>query len=203
MNGMLNLAILEADERHMLRRAWLWFVGLGVLIAAMGVLGLVFVGMTTLLSVLFVGWAFLISGAFEVVHAIVRKGWSGFWLDLISGLVTGFAGLFIVLHPLQGASAFTLVIGLLFLVGGIFRLGTGVAMRNPYAGWFALHGAVSILLGVMILKQWPNSLVWVIGTLVAVDLLMNGFRLISFGLAVKKLPVVGGDDERTRPAPTA
>ena len=165
-----------------------------------------FVGLATMLSVLFVGWAFLISGTVEAIHAIVRRGWSGFWLDLISGLITGMAGLFIVMHPLTGASILTVVIGAMFLIGGIFRIGAGIGTRNPYAGWFVLHGVVSALLGGMILAEWPDSLLWVIGTLVSIDLLLNGFRLISFGVAAKNLPEIGGDEERTPtpvPAPAA
>ena len=48
----------------------------------------------------------------------------------------------------------------------------------------------------MILAEWPYSAVWVIGTLVAIDLLIEGLRLISFGLAVKHL--IAGSEERTR-----
>ena len=150
---------------------------------------------------MFVGWLFLIGGILEVGHAIVRKGWQGFWLDLISGILTGVAGLFILLRPVEGATILTMLLGILFLIGGIFRLGVGIAVKNPYRGWFILQGAVSLLLGVMILTEWPVSAVWVIGTFVAIDLLITGFRMISFGLAVKNLAPIDGD-ERT-PSPSA
>jgi uncharacterized membrane protein HdeD (DUF308 family) len=201
MNAMLNLAHLVAEERAMLRKNWGWFVALGVILAVMGIAGLIFVGALTLLAVVFVGWMFLIGGILEVAHAILRKGWQGFWLDLISGVLTALAGLFIVVHPLQGASVLTIVLGVVFLIGGIFRVGVGIAMRNPYAGWFVLGGIVSAILGIMILAQWPESLVWVIGTLVGIDLLINGLRLISFGLAAKNLAPIGDDAERS-PRPT-
>lgn len=186
MKLLLNLATLETTERQMLRQNWGTFVALGALFAILGVVGLVFVGLATLVTVLFIGWAFAIAGLAGVAHAIIRKGWSGFWLDLLCGLVTGLAGVFIIMHPLQGATFLTAVIGVVFLVGGIFRLGAGVAMKNPYAGWFVVHGAVSILLGLMILSEWPDTVAWVIGTLVSIDLLMDGFRLISFGFAIKQ-----------------
>ncbi len=185
MNSLLNLASLEVGERQMLRQSWGTFVGLGVLFAVLGVVGLVFVGLATMVTVLFIGWAFAVAGFASVIHAIIRKGWSGFWLDLLCGLVTEIAGVFIILHPLEGATFLTGVIGVVFLVGGIFRLGAGVATRTPYAGWFVMHGVVSILLGLMILSEWPSTAVWVIGTLVSIDLLMDGLRLISFGFAVK------------------
>ncbi|VTT98269.1 Uncharacterized protein OS=Streptomyces albus J1074 GN=XNR_0283 PE=4 SV=1: DUF308: DUF308 [Gemmataceae bacterium] len=185
MNMLLNLSMLEPQEREMLRRGWGTFVAMGVLFALLGVAGLVFVGLATLVTVIFVGWFFAIAGFAGVAHAIVRKGWCGFVPDLLAGLVTGIAGVFIILHPAEGASVLTIVIGAMFLVGGIFRLGAGVAMKNPYAGWFIFHGVISLLLGLMILVEWPYTALWVIGTLVSIDLLMDGLRLVSFGLAVK------------------
>lgn len=187
MNGMLNLGVLVDHERAMLRGNWGWFVGLGAVLAVMGAAALIFVGATTLIATVFVGWLFLIGGLLEVVNAILRKGWKGVWLDLISGAITGLVGLFIVMHPLKGASVLTIVIGVLFLIGGIFRIAAGAALKCPYSGWFVVHGFISSLLGIMILAQWPESLVWVIGTLVGIDLLVDGMRLISFGLAVKRL----------------
>ena len=200
MNAMLNLAQLVADERAMLRRNWGWFVGLGVLLTLLGVAGLIFVGALTVVTVIFVGWLFLLGGVLEVAHAVIRKGWQGFWLDLVSGLLTGLAGVFILLRPGEGATVLTMLLGVLFLVAGIFRVAAGVSSRNPYRGWFVVHGIVSILLAAMILADWPFSAVWVIGTLVAVDLIVNGLRLIVFGLAARNIPEIGGDHERT-PAP--
>ena len=185
MNMLLNLSMLEPQEREMLRRGWGTFVAMGVLFALLGVAGLVFVGLATLVTVIFVGWFFAIAGFAGVAHAIVRKGWCGFVPDLLAGLVTGIAGLFIILHPAEGASVLPIVIGPLLLLPALFRLGAGVAMRNPYAGWFIFHGIISLLLGLMILVEWPYTALWVIGTLVSIDLLMDGLRLVSFGLAVK------------------
>jgi uncharacterized membrane protein HdeD (DUF308 family) len=199
MNPLLNVARIVADEREMLRKSWGWFVALGLLFAALGVAGLVNAFTATVVTVLFVGWCFVIGGFAEAAHAVFRRGWSGFWLDLITGLFTGVAGVLIVQHPLAGASVLTVVIGVLFLVGGLFRIFAGVATRCPYPGWFVLHGIVSALLGGMILSDWPETSVWVIGTLVAVDLLIDGLRLVSFGFAVKNLPTVGGAEERATP----
>jgi uncharacterized membrane protein HdeD (DUF308 family) len=201
MNAMLKLHAIRAEDREMLRSGWFGFVGVGCLIAALGLIGFVFVGLATYVSVLFIGWAFVIGGVAEVVHAIIRKGWSGFLLDFISAIITALAGILILAHPFAGASVLTIVVGVMFLIGGIFRIAAGVALNSPYAGWFVFYGAVSALLGCMILAEWPNSLVWVIGTLVSIDLLMNGMRLIAFGLAVRHLPKAGEVESTPSPAP--
>lgn len=203
MNSLFNLAQLAAAERAMLRRNWGWFVALGVVLTILGLAGLVFVGALSVVTVIFVGWLFLIGGVLEVGHAVFRKGWQGFWLDLLSGVLTLVAGLFILLRPIQGLGVLTMLLGILFLVGGIFRLAAGVAMNNPYRGWFILHGVISLVLGGLILADWPNSAAWVIGTFVAIDLLVSGMRLVSFGLEVKKFAPTGGDEERQTGATTA
>jgi uncharacterized membrane protein HdeD (DUF308 family) len=197
MPSLVNLSMLEPQEREMLRRGWGTFVATGALFALLGVAGLVYAGLATLVTVIFVGWFFAIAGFLGVAHAIARKGWSGFVPDLLAGLLTGIAGVFIILHPAEGASVLTVVVGAMFLVGGIFRLGAGVATRNPYAGWFIFHGLISLLLGLMILVEWPYTALWVIGTLVSIDLLMDGLRLVSFGLAVKS----GAPTETFAPPP--
>jgi uncharacterized membrane protein HdeD (DUF308 family) len=46
---------------------------------------------------------------------------------------------------------------------------------------------VTLLLGCLILIHWPTSSVWVIGTLVGINLLMTGISRLMFGLAVRKL----------------
>jgi uncharacterized membrane protein HdeD (DUF308 family) len=202
------MAQLISEERAMLRRNWGWFVAVGVVLTLLGIAGLVFVGATTLLAVIFIGWFFLVGGVLEITHAILRKGWQGFWLDLLSGVLTTLAGLFVLLRPAEGATILTMLLGILFVIGGILRIGVGLATRNPYSGWFVLQGVVSLILGGMIIAQWPESAIWVIGTLLAIDLLLTGLRLISFGFEARKLVPIGCMEERrsppaAEPSPTA
>jgi uncharacterized membrane protein HdeD (DUF308 family) len=182
-----NLATLAREDLDMTRRNWGWFVALGLLLAAFGVVGLFLSGVFTAASVLLIGWLFVVGGAFEIGHAVVRRGWSGFWLDLLSGVLSVVVGVMIVNHPAAAAGFLTILIAVTFLVGGIFRLGLGVSTRNPYGGMLVLHGLIGILLGIMILAEWPFTALWVIGTLVAIDMLVNGIRLMALGLAARNL----------------
>ena len=152
---------------------------------------------------IFIGWMFLDRRASsEVGHAIFRKGWQGFWLDLLSGVLTLVAGLFILLRPIGGSGAPDDAARHRLPGGGIFRIVAGIAMKNPYRGWFILHGVISLVLGGLILADWPKSALWVIGTFVAIDLLVSGLRMVSFGLEVKKFAPIGGMEERrTGPTP--
>jgi uncharacterized membrane protein HdeD (DUF308 family) len=44
-----------------------------------------------------------------------------------------------------------------------------------------------LLLGFLLLKEWPLTGLWAIGTLVGINLLFAGFSMISMGSAARKL----------------
>jgi uncharacterized membrane protein HdeD (DUF308 family) len=47
--------------------------------------------------------------------------------------------------------------------------------------------AMGLLLGFLLLREWPLTGLWAIGTLVGVNLLFTGFSMISIGSAARKL----------------
>src|SRR5437773_11674971 len=61
-----------------------------------------------------------------------------------------------------------------FIVGGIFRIATALSFRFPGRAWAVAGGTVTVALGVIIAAEWPVSAVWVIGTFVGIDLILDG-----------------------------
>ena len=59
------------------RRNWGWFLVLGIALLILGIVALVAVGLTTLATMVFLGWLLIISGAFEAVAAFWARHWSG------------------------------------------------------------------------------------------------------------------------------
>ncbi|MGE5152937.1 MAG: DUF308 domain-containing protein, partial [Bdellovibrio bacteriovorus] len=91
------------------------------------------------------------------------------------------------------ASAYlTLVIAGLLIAVGIARLIMSLQLR-PAAGWYwpLLSGLISILLGGMIIAQWPASGLWVIGLFVAIELIVNGWSYVFIALAARKAGTAG------------
>ena len=44
---------------------------------------------------------------------------------------------------------------------------------------------MGVLLGFLLLREWPLSGTWAIGTLVGVNLILSGFSMISIGSAAR------------------
>jgi uncharacterized membrane protein HdeD (DUF308 family) len=170
------------------RRHWACFFALGVLMAFLGTLALGWSFLATWASMAFLGWLFVVGGVLEAAHAFWKRRWSGFFLDLLAGILYGGMGFLILTNPCLTAVALTFMIAVLLIFGGLFRLVAAVGFHPPHENWVLLNGAISTLLGFLIWMQWPFSGLWVIGLFIGVDLIFNGIALMMLALSAKKLP---------------
>ena len=53
-----------------------------------------------------------------------------------------------------------------------------------------LSGVLSLLLGILIWKQWPEASLWVIGLFVGIEVLFTGWTWVMLSLLLKRLPKV-------------
>ena len=176
------LGALEELHRH-----WALFLSVGVALMALGIVATLTAGLSTIVAVDFFGWILVIAGAGVTIHAFWAKRWSGFFLQLLSGLLYLVAGWMLATHGELSAIALTLVIAISFVVQGAFRIGAALSTRID--GWDGLlvSGIITLLLGLMIWNEWPLSGVWVIGLFVGIDMFFYGGWFVSLALAVRTL----------------
>ena len=178
---------LDPSGQQELRRHWGWCVALGLALLALGTVALGASALATLVSVIFFGWLLLIGGLMQAVQAFRMRRWGGFSRHLLGGLLSVVVGLLLVGRPEAGALSLTLLMAAFFMVGGLFRIVTALALRFPSWGWAFLGGLVTLLLGVMIWTEWPVSGLWVIGTFVGIDMIFDGWSLVMLGTAARNL----------------
>ncbi|MCA0424479.1 MAG: HdeD family acid-resistance protein [Proteobacteria bacterium] len=173
---------------HSLSGKWGWFVALGVLFALTGAYALVAVVPATLVSAIWIGAFLLVAGIGETIAAFQFKEWGRFTLWLLMGLAYIAAGIITFVYPMAAAVSLTLIVGIAMLVAGVVRTWLGFNMKDSAAwGLVVFSGVISILLGVMILAQWPASGLYVLGIFLGVDLLFSGAGWISTGLTIRRL----------------
>jgi uncharacterized membrane protein HdeD (DUF308 family) len=171
----------------MLRRGWGWFVALGIFQIVLGVIAVAASEFVTLASVVLFGWLLLIGGVLSVVHAFWQKEWSGFFVDLAMGILYVVVGFMVVGNPLAATETLTLLIALFLFMGGIFRIVAALAGKVQNSFWVLLNGFVTLVLGIMIWRQWPLSGLWVIGLFIGIELIFYGWSLVMVGLTAKRL----------------
>ena len=168
-----------ADE---LRRHWGWYLALGIVLIVLGTLAIGSTFVMTIASVFFFGWLLIIAGVMEAIHAFWHKRWAGFFLDLLTGILYVVAGWMMVTNPGGSALLLTLIIAMFLVFEGVFRIVASLAARYPHWGWVLFNGVISLLLGILIWRQWPSSGLWVIGLFVGIEMLLNGWLLVKIGL---------------------
>ena len=184
--GLAKLHLVGLQE---LRKNSGWFVGLGIALLVLGTIALGASMVMTIASVLLFGGILIVGGVLEAVHAFWReKGWGGFFIDLLTGILYVVVGFMLVANPAASAVALTLIIALFLMFGGIFRIVVALSVRFHDWGWLLLHGVIILLLGISIWRQWPLSGLWVIGLFIGIDMVFNGWSLVMLGLAAKKIP---------------
>jgi uncharacterized membrane protein HdeD (DUF308 family) len=186
-NATLQPDSLNPHDEECMRshHCWPWFLVLGILLIVLGMMAIGAAYIATLATVLVFGWLMIAGGIVQTVNAFLARSWRGFFVHLLAGVLHLIVGFLMIEHPLRAAEALTLMIALLLLVDGVIRIVYSVADRFPGWPWMLFHGAISVLLGLSIWKQWPESGLWIIGLFVGIDLILNGWSWVMLAFVLK------------------
>jgi uncharacterized membrane protein HdeD (DUF308 family) len=172
-------------------RKWLLISGWLAVIA--GMIAIIVPAVASVTVAIFIGWMLLFGAVFLLIDAFaVRDIWR-MLMRLLLAFLAGAAGLALLLAPLRGTYTLTVLLVLWFAVTGVMRIAVAVAERGTQgAGWMGANGVITLLLGVLIGANLPESSDWAIGLLVGIDFLFYGFGAIAAASALKREAVEGG-----------
>lgn len=187
------MAAADSDSPHpccsqgrcrILGRPWV----AGVLAVLELVLGFILLSFPFLLGASAVwvgGFVLAAAGLIRLVQGIFHR--ADRWWNLLAALLYLVVGIFTVLMPLLSMEWWTLLIGCAILSAGIMRTGVAITLwHSPGRFWRCFNAVISLILGVMIIWSWPESSVWLIGTLIAVEMIFSGWTLMFLALAPRE-----------------
>jgi len=155
---------------------------LGTLMVIAGIICLFIPRVAGVASILYLGLLLAVTGLIEML-AGGREGRAPHRGLLVGGGLLSFAvGILLMARPMAGMAAVTLLVTGFFLASGLSAVVTSASER--YAGWgFDLaFGVISVLLGIVMLASWPRVAVWLLGTLVGIDIIIRGATMLSPGM---------------------
>ena len=179
-----DVQTLDIQFSKDLAQYWGWFLFWGVLLLAIGIAAVWRSVTATLASMLFFGWLLAFAAAIEIVQAVMVGRWAGFFEHALSAILFGVLALIFLVRPIITAEVLTLVMALFFLVGGLFQIVGSAALGFSGWGWNLIDGLITIVLGLMILAQWPASGLWVIGLFIGIDLIFYGLAWVAIALGL-------------------
>lgn len=162
-----------------------WLAALGVMYLLLGFLGLGMVSIFTLASVLFFGVLLLAGGLVQLVLSFTSRGRRNVLAGALLGLLYMFAGVVTLYNPLVTSMMLTLFLAGALIVLGVLRITFSLQHRTyRYWIWSVVSGVISVLLGLLIIAEWPVTGLWVIGLFVSLEMIFHGAS--SLALAVEK-----------------
>lgn len=188
---VLAPAAAEAAIRHELhhvRLHWWWFILLGCLLLFCGTLALAFPFVASLVAISALSIILMVAGVATLVGSFWAGRWSGFLVQLLVGILYLAAGFVVSERPLKSVLAATMFVAVMFMVIGMFRVVAAMVLRFPEWGWALLSGCVTFLAGLVVYRHLPLDAVWVIGLLVGLEMIFNGWTWIMLALEIKQIP---------------
>ncbi len=161
-----------------------WAIAGSIAMMLLGFFALTYEIVTTAAVATFIGCILMFGCAFQLIKVFTIHGWkSHLWYALVA-LAYGVAGYVFIAHPFQAAIAFTLFLGWAILIGGIFRAVLAFKMRHHKgAGWVLFSSAISIILGGLIISQWPATGLYMLGLFLGVELIFAGAGWLGLALS--------------------
>ncbi len=172
-----------------LQEKWGWLLALGIVFIVLGTVGLGLSVAMTVVTILFFGVLLLIGGVVQVFEAFKHTGWKSILGHVLIAAIYLLAGMMLITEPVVGSMALTALLAAAFIITGLFRIFMGFQLKGYGLGWgwLVFAGIVSLALGAMIFFQWPESALWFIGLMIAIEMIFHGWAYVMLALAAKSL----------------
>jgi uncharacterized membrane protein HdeD (DUF308 family) len=160
----------------------------GVIAIILGILSMMMPGLTGVSVVYLLGVIVLVAGIVRMIWAFQAGSLGRGLLMFAIGLLTLLAGFALLAHPLFASGVLTIMLAVYFILDGIGEIAAGIKVRPADGwGWLLFGGIVSILLGLMIWRQFPLSGLWAVGILLGIKLFFIGLIMVTAGSAVRSI----------------
>ena len=176
----LQTAFSQAVRTH-----WKLFLVEGIILVILGLIAIVVPPLATIAATIFIGWLFLISGIAGLITTFGARQAPGFWWSLLSAVLGIAAGLILLVWPIRGIGALTVLLIVFFIIEGVLSIMYALEHKRELTGqwgWMLTSGIIDLVLAAIILLGLPGTAVWALGLLVGINMLFGGTSMIAIAL---------------------
>ena len=140
---------------------------MGIITIVAGLLAMMAPMLSGIATAILVAVILIGAGIAQTVFAFSAKSFGRGLLTFLFGGLAVVCGVFLLARPLVGLYSITMVLIVYFLMDGISRIVAAFRLKPMQGwGWMVFGGLSSIVLSVLIWRQWPVSGQWAVGVLV-------------------------------------
>lgn len=171
---------------------WKWFFIEGIALLVLGIFAIGRPGVAAEFLVELLGWLLIIFGGLSLFGGLSSQSGPRKHVSSVGGFIAVVLGLVFIFMPEPTEALLTILIALFFLLTGFAEIASSFALRSRgghsnHWGLAFFNGLIGVVLGVLLLAWWPDSLE-VIGLLLGLNFVFSGCYLISLGWFFKHSP---------------
>jgi uncharacterized membrane protein HdeD (DUF308 family) len=157
-------------------------IAFGAVLSVLGIFAVLAPLFTGVAVTVLVGILLLVAGIVEIVFAFKAGSFGKGVLRFLFGGLGVLAGVIIMATPGTSLVVLAYVLAVFFVAGGVLDIVLSLKVRPEEGwGWMLFSGIVSVVLGGLIIGQWPVSGAWAVGLYVGIRMVMHGWMLMALG----------------------
>jgi len=187
MNTPEQVEVVASDLARSLKANARWAVIIGIVMVVAGMLAITSPFVAGISITIMVGVILAVSGISQCFLAFKAGAFGRGLVLFIIGVLMTIAGFYMMRQPVAGLAALTIILMWYLLVTGVLEIIVAFQLK-PAAGWGLelFGGIVTLILGILLWRQFPLSGAWAIGVLFGIKLILSGWTFVFIGRSVKK-----------------
>lgn len=170
----------EGPAAH--RARGLRFLAIGGALILLGATGVLMSEAATLATGWFLGTAVALGGVMVVVQALRDREFRGFSWQLLFGSVEIVGGILIVMKPMKGAAAVTLLVVIVMIAQSVTQAGLAFRIRPVKGWWWLLVASLATLLAAAALVlRFPYAMADTPGEMAGIAMAIAGLAFVLMG----------------------
>jgi len=138
-----------------------------------------------------IGSVVLVAGIAHLVFAFHTRDIGGFLWHMLLCAVYEMAAICLLVNPLLSLFSLVLLLAILLLLEGILQLGLYFRLRRLHHSFrLVIDGVGTLILGILIARQWPPASLELIGALIGISLMLSASSRAILWLTVRGLSPV-------------
>ena len=171
-----------------IKKASAWVVIWSIVTFICGILAIVLPLTVSFGIALIIGCLVLAAGIAHLVFAFQTRSIDGFLWQILVSVLYGVAAICLLVNPLLGVLSLALILAIFLLSEGILELGLSFCLRRfRHSIWVLIDGIGTLILGLLMIRQWPPATPEIIGVLIGISLMLSAISRGIFLVAFRSL----------------
>jgi uncharacterized membrane protein HdeD (DUF308 family) len=172
----------------LIKKASPWVIVWSIVTFVCGILAIILPLTFAFGIALIIGSLVSVAAIAHLFFAFETRSVDGFLWQVLVSMLYGVAAVCLLVNPLLSVFSLTLILAIFLFLEGILELALYFVLRRfRHSVWVLTDGIVTLILGILMVRQWPPATPEIIGTLIGISLMLSAVSRVALSLAVRTL----------------